>query len=89
MVIKFICWRRYAHNLTRELQMVVNSPQRKTVAKRTSLWPFERLNNFRQRIIQRAGRLIRPNGKIILSMNANKAIENELLHYLNVMDQVA
>lgn len=79
----------FAHNLTRELQMVVNPPQRKTVAKRTSLWPFERLNNFRQRIIQRAGRLIRPNGKITLSMNANKAIENELLHYLNVMDQVA
>ena len=78
-----------AHNLTRELQMVVSQPQRKTIAKRTSLWPFERLNNFRQRIIQRAGRLIRPDGKITLSMNANKAIENELLHYLDVMDQVA
>lgn len=78
-----------AHNLTRELQMIVNPPQRNTVAKRTSLWPFERLNNFRQRIIQRAGRLIRPNGKITLSMNANKAVENELLHYLRAMDQAA
>ncbi len=72
----------FAHNLTRELQMVVNPPQRKTVAKRTSLWPFERLNHFRQRIIQRAGRLIRPSGKMTLSMNANKTIENELLYYL-------
>jgi len=78
-----------AHNLTRELQMMVNPPLRKTSAKRTSLWPFERLNHFRQRLIQRAGRLIHPDGKITLSMNANKAVENELLHYLNVMDQVA
>jgi len=69
--------------------MVVSPPKRTTAAKRTSLWPFERLNSFRHRIIQRAGRLIRPDGKITLSMNANKAAENELLHYLNVMDQVA
>jgi hypothetical protein len=78
-----------AHNLTRELQMIVYSPQRNTTAKRISLWAFERLNNIRQRIIQRAGRLIRPEGKLTLSMNANKAIENELLHYLDQMDQAA
>ena len=69
--------------------MIVNPPQRKTLPKRTSLWAFEKLNNFRQRVIQRAGRLIRPDGKITLSMNTNRAVENELLHYLSVMDQVA
>lgn len=78
-----------AHNLSRELQMAVKPPSRKTTAKRIALWPFERLNNLRLRIIQRAGRLIRPNGKITLSMNANKAVENELLHYLNCIDQIA
>lgn len=78
-----------AHNLSRELQMRVNPRKRNTVTKRKSLWPFEQLNSLRQRIIQRAGRLIRPNGKITLSMNANKTVENELLHYLNAIEQAA
>jgi len=77
-----------AHNLTRECQMIVKPATRNTTAKRTSLWPFEQLNSFRQRIIHRAGRLIRPDGKITLSMNANKSIENELLHYLSVMKKI-
>jgi len=76
-----------AHNLSRELQMIANPPKRNTEAKRPSLWPFEQLNNLRQRIIQRAGRLIRPKGKITLSMSANKVIENELLHYLKAIDK--
>ncbi len=59
------------------------------MTKRKSLWPFERLHSLRQRIIQRAGRLIQPNGKITLSMNANKTVENELLHYLNAFEQAA
>jgi hypothetical protein len=78
-----------AHNLSRELQRRVNPPPRKTLPKRTSLWPFEQLNSLRQRIIQRAGRLIRPHGKITLSMNANKAVEHELLHYLKAIEQIA
>jgi len=78
-----------AHNLSRELQMRVHPSSRKTMAKRPALWPFEQLNNFRHRIIQRAGRLIRPNGKLTLSMNANEAIEYEVLHYLNSIEQAA
>ena len=78
-----------AHNLTRELQMLVGEPTRSTQPKRPALWNFEQLSSFRQRLLQRAGRLIRPQGKLTLSMNANSAIQNEMLHYLNALAKVA
>ncbi len=34
---------------------------------------------------QRAGRIIRPAGKLILSMNSNEKLENELLHSLRLL----
>lgn len=40
-------------------------------------------------VIQRAGRLIRPQAKLVLSMNTNPAVEEELLHYVNVLQQAA
>jgi hypothetical protein len=55
-----------AHNLSRELQMMTRSILRKTQQKRPALWKFEQLSTLRQRIIQRAGRLIRPQGRLTL-----------------------
>ncbi len=78
-----------AHNLTRELQMVTRTPTRTTLQKRPALWDFEQIGTLRHRIIQRAGRLIRPKGKLTLSMNANDTVKNELLHYLNMLDKAA
>ena len=51
-----------AHNLARELQMITREPLRQTERKRPARWDFMQLNTIRQRIIQRAGRLIRPQG---------------------------
>lgn len=62
-----------AHNLTRELQMITRAPERSTRQKRPALWEFEQLDTLRRRIIQRAGRLIRPKGRLTLSMAANDA----------------
>lgn len=78
-----------AHNLARELQMITREPTRKTQQKRPALWDFMQLNTIRQRIIQRAGRLIRPQGKLTLSMSANAAAQNELLQILEAIDQAA
>ena len=78
-----------AHNLVRELQMITRSPSRLTQQKRPALWDFEQLDTLRRRIIQRAGRLIRPQGRLTLSMSANDSVKTELLHYLNVLDQAA
>jgi hypothetical protein len=71
-----------AHNLGRELQMIAHPPSRTTLEKRPALWDFARLGTLRCRLIQRAGRLIRPQGQLTLSMSANPAVREELLHYL-------
>ena len=74
-----------AHNLTRELQIQVTPRARGTTAKRAALWCFREIETLRRTIIQRAGRIIRPAGKLILSMNSNEKLENELLHSLGLL----
>jgi hypothetical protein len=74
-----------AHNLTRELQMQLTSRARGTSAKRAALWCFREIETLRRTVIQRAGRIIRPAGKLILSMNSNEKLEKELLHSLGIL----
>lgn len=57
-----------AHNLGRELQMIAHPPSRTTLEKRPALWAFVRLDTLRRRLIQRAGRLIRPQGQLTQSV---------------------
>ena len=78
----------WAHNLSRELQIIA-PPSRSTRQKRPALRDFEKLDRLRRRLIQRAGRLIRPQGRLTLSMNANDTVQDELLHYLDALDQAA
>ena len=78
-----------AHNLTRELQMRTNAPCRKTTPKRASLWKFLNINTVRRQLVQRAGRLIRPQGKLVLSMSANAAVKNDMLHILQALKATA
>ena len=74
-----------AHNLTRELQMLLTPRSRGTTAKRAAFWCFREMETLRRTMIQRAGRIIRPAGRWILSLNANEKFENELLHSLNLL----
>ena len=78
-----------AHNLSREMQMRANDPQRKTTEKRAPLWQFTQLGTIRRKLIQRAGRLTMPQRKITLTMSANPTVKTELLHYLNALNQAA
>lgn len=71
-----------AHNLNRELQMIVAPPARSTTLKRASLWVFEKIGTFRQRLVQRAGRLTRPQGALTLTLNANKQAATDIQRYL-------
>ncbi len=75
----------FAHNLARELQMIADPPPRLTLEKRPALWNFLQLGTLRSQFIQRAGRLIRPQGQLILSMSANQPVQNALLHYLHAL----
>ena len=78
-----------AHNLSRQVQMLSKPSAPRTLAKRPAAWAFEKLDTLRHRIIQRAGRLVRPQGKLTLTMSANQAVQNDLLHYLNVLQKTA
>ncbi|MEW8014128.1 MAG: hypothetical protein AB2807_04875, partial [Candidatus Sedimenticola endophacoides] len=50
---------------------------------------FEKLDTLRKRLVQRAGRLIRPKGKLTLSMSANGAVKKDLLHILEALEKTA
>ncbi len=78
-----------AHNLARELQMTARSSARNTSEKRPALWDFARMSTLRCRLIQRAGRLIRPQGYLTLSMSANTAVQNELLQIRSALESAA
>lgn len=78
-----------AHNLSREIQMLASLPAPRSLPKRPTHWVFERLDTLRHRIIQRAGRLTRPGGELTLTMSANQAVQQDLLHFLEVLQKAA
>jgi hypothetical protein len=78
-----------AHNLNRDLQMAVREPSRDTTPQRSPLWRFERLETLRLKLINRAGRLIQPQGRLTLTMSANTSVRDELLHYKAALEQAA
>lgn len=78
-----------SHNLSKELQMEASERERGTTEKRSALWIFESLGSIRHHLIQRAGRLTRPKGKLTLTLNTNETVKNEMLHYLNVFQEAA
>jgi len=78
-----------AHNLSREIQMLASAPAERSLPKRPAVWSFEKLDTLRHRIIQRAGRLIRPKGELTLTMSANQAVREDLSHFLNVLQKAA
>jgi hypothetical protein len=75
----------FAHNLTRELQMHVNTPSRGTTWKRKTLWVFERLDTLRATVIRRAGCLTQPEGRLTLTVSANYTIKQRFLRLLNAL----
>jgi hypothetical protein len=72
----------FAHNLTRELQMQTTARSRSTTDKRSPLWVFEKLDTLRKTLIQRAGRLSWPQGKLTLTISANAWIKQRCLQVL-------
>jgi hypothetical protein len=77
-----------AHNLSRELQMATTPPVRQTTANRAALWTFEKLDTLRTTLINRAGRLTRPQGVLTLTCNANAWARQRLLGLLQALPAV-
>jgi len=78
-----------AHNLNREIQMTASPSAARARMKRPAAWKFERLDTLRHRIIQRAGRLTRPQGELTLTMSVNRSVRKDLLHFLDVLQKAA
>ncbi len=78
-----------AHNLNRDLQMIAHEPSRDTTPQRSPLWRFERLETVRLKLINRAGRLNQPQGRLTLTMSTNPAVKEELLHYRAQLEKKA
>jgi hypothetical protein len=72
----------FVHNLGRELQMQATPPLRSTAIKRTAAWIFEELDTLRRTIIQRAGRLTRPQGRLTLTLPKIPALQDAILRFL-------
>ena len=79
----------FAHNLYRELQMTTRRTDRPTTPKRAALWIFEEAESLRRKLIQRAGRLTRPHGRLRLTLSGNEITRKEMMHYLDRLDQAA
>jgi hypothetical protein len=72
----------FAHNLTRQLQMETTLPSRRTTPKRATLWVFQKLQTIRHTVIQRAGRLTRPQGTLTLTIGGDQTLKDRLLTLL-------
>ena len=71
-----------AHNLGRELQMQVTPPQRSTTPGRMAKWILDQLSTIRKTIIQRAGRLTSPQGKLTLTLGPNQTAKVSILQFM-------
>ena len=70
------------HNLGRELQMEAQPEARPQTQKRTALWIFEELATLRRNIIQRAGRLTRPQGRLTLCLPAIPTLQAAFARFI-------
>lgn len=78
-----------AHNIGREIQMLAQPRSTYSRAKRPAAWVFQTLGTLRHRFIQRAGRLTQPQGNLTLTLSPNPMVENDLLHFVDVLQQAA
>jgi len=79
----------FAFNLVRDLQMHMEPPQRTTTRKRAPLWAFEQVETLRKNVFQRAGRLTRPAGTLILTFCTGKNLKQRVLQILGSLNTAA
>ena len=74
-----------AYNLIRDLQMQLEPPTRTTTRKRSTLWQFEQVSTIRRTVIQRAGRLSTPSGKLMLTFCTGKNLKQRVLQIFDAL----
>lgn len=79
----------FAHNLNRELHMIAHSPAKITTQARSPRWTFQQAETTRHLLIQRAGYLSRPHGRLSLTLSANSIVAQKVRFVLNKLGVVA
>ena len=69
--------------------MQTHAQDRNTTEKRSPLWEFPKIDTLRRNIVQRAGRITKPEGQVTLTMSANAEIKTQLLHMLDALGKAA
>ena len=70
-----------AHNMSRELQMRVTKPNRRTTPRRAARWIFESLGSVRHRVIRTAGRFTSPQGKLTLTLHTGPSDQADIQRF--------
>ena len=78
-----------AHALGRELQMRVAPQRSKNTATRACLWTIERIGTLRNRLIKRAARLIRPQGRPVIAFATCHDAEQDLRMFTDAASRAA
>lgn len=79
-----------AHALGRELQMHAAPPRTlKNTATRACLWTVERIDTIRKRLIQRAARITRPHGRLVLTFAKCEEAEQDIRRLLHALPPAA
>jgi hypothetical protein len=68
----------FAHNLNRDLNLIVKPPLRHTTPNRTPCWVFQQAASIRHLFLHRAGSLTKPHGKLFLNMSANALVAKQI-----------
>ena len=78
-----------AHNLGRQIQMLAAERVPRAGAKRPAAWFFQTIDTLRHRFIQRAGRLVEPQGDLTLILSPNPMVEHDVVHFLGALEKAA
>jgi hypothetical protein len=85
-------WQQFvvlAHNLLVNFQIETGTVRRPRNQKATAHWVLKRIRRLRFELINRAGRLVRPHGSLILKLLENEKSKNEFLRIASALTKAA
>ena len=85
-------WQQFvilAHNLLVNFQIETGLTKRNRTLKNTNRWPLKSIRTLRFEIINRAGHLIRPEGRLTLRLQRNKHTEKQYRKICNALQNAA
>ena len=85
-------WQQFvilAHNLLVNFQIETGLTKRNRTLKNTNRWPLKSIRTLRFELINRAGHLVRPEGRLTLRLQRNKRTEKHYRKICNALQKAA